>query len=72
MFGIINPPSVENNAPTSVASMMPAMMANSSTLSAMYAASNVSNNSAAASWGNTMDMSSMPAWSQSLFAENVL
>ncbi|CCL99129.1 uncharacterized protein FIBRA_01143 [Fibroporia radiculosa] len=72
MFGIINPPSVGNNANTSVASMMPAMMANSSTLSAMYAASNISSNSMAASWGNTMDMSSMPTWSQSLVAENIM
>jgi len=72
MFGIINPPSVENNANTSVASMMPAMMSNSSTLSAMYAASNISSNPMAASWGENMNMASMPTWSQSLFAENVL
>jgi len=74
MFGIINPPSVSNNANTSVASMMPAMMSNSSTLSAMYAASasNISSNPMAASWGANMSMGSMPEWSQSLFAENVL
>ncbi|KAH9934771.1 uncharacterized protein B0H18DRAFT_869382 [Fomitopsis serialis] len=72
MFGVINPPNVENNAATSVASMMPAMMANSSTLSAMYAASNISSNPMAATWGDSMDMSTMPDWSQSLMAENVL
>ncbi|KZT11377.1 uncharacterized protein LAESUDRAFT_643145 [Laetiporus sulphureus 93-53] len=72
MFGIINPPSVENNANTSVATMMSSMLANSSTLAAMYAASNIQNNSAAASWGDNMDMGAMPEWSQSLFAENVL
>ncbi|KZT68962.1 hypothetical protein DAEQUDRAFT_745385 [Daedalea quercina L-15889] len=72
MFGVINPPSVDNNANTSVASMMPAMMANSSTLSAMYAASNISSNPVAASWGDNMDMGAMPEWSQSLMAENVV
>ena len=72
MFGIINAPNVDNNNPSSVASMMPAMMANSSTISAMYATSNISSNPMAASWGNNMDMGSMPGWAQPLMAENVV
>lgn len=72
MFGIVNPPSVDNNAPSSVASMMPAMMANSSTISGMYAASNMSSNPAAASWGNNLDIASLPTWAQPLMAENVV
>ncbi|KAI0950346.1 hypothetical protein AcW1_005914 [Taiwanofungus camphoratus] len=72
MFGIINPPSVSNNANTSVASMMPAMMMNSSTISAMNASMAAGASSAAMSWGSAMDMSGMPAWSMQYFAENVM
>lgn len=72
MFGIINAPNVENNNPSSVASMMPAMMSNSSTIAAMYAASNISSNPVAATWGDNMNMASMPTWAQPLMAENVV
>lgn len=74
MFGIINPPSVANNANTSVATMMPAMAANYSTVAAMmnYTANATAGNSYAASWGGEIDMSGMPEWSQQYMAENVL
>ena len=74
MFGIINPPSVGNNANTSVASMMPTMASNYSTVAAMmnYTANATANSSYAASWGGDMDMSGMPSWSLQYMAENVL
>ncbi|EGN93224.1 hypothetical protein SERLA73DRAFT_172135 [Serpula lacrymans var. lacrymans S7.3] len=74
MFGIINPPNAAMGSNTSLSSMMPAMVANSSTMSAMWSYTNMmtSNNSAAASWGSNIDMSSMPEWAMSLVAENVM
>jgi plastocyanin len=72
MFGIINPPSAFE-APTSVSGMMSGLMSNNSDL-ATYAAytANQTSGSAGANWGANIDMSSMPDWSQSLVAENVL
>lgn len=73
MFGIINPPNAAGAA-SSVASMMPAMAANDSAISASmtYTNSMTAGSVAAANWGANMDMSNMPAWAQSAFAENVL
>jgi len=73
MFGIINPPNALTSS-SSVDSMMPGMISNSSGVSAMntYAANLTSGSPMAASWGNSIDMSSMPAESYSLVAENVL
>ncbi|KAF5391291.1 hypothetical protein D9757_001927 [Collybiopsis confluens] len=72
MFGIINPPSAFE-APTSVSGMMSSLMANDTDLST-YAAytANTTAGSAGSSWGANIDMSSMPNWSHSLIAENVL
>jgi len=74
MFGIINPPSVENNANTSVASMMSSMAANSSSIASMssYTSQMTASNSGAASWGSSIDMSSMPEWANSYVLENVM
>lgn len=73
MFGIINPPNAAGAA-SSVASMMPAMAANDSAISASMTYTNTmtAGSVAAANWGANMDMSNMPAWAQSAFAENVL
>jgi plastocyanin len=73
MFGIINPPNA-NGASSSVSQMMPSMMSNDSSMSAMgsYMSSMTSNNTAAANWGSSMDMSAIPSWAQSYFAENVM
>lgn len=74
MFGIINPPSVENNANTSVASMMSSMAANSSSIASMssYTSQITANNSGAANWGSSIDMSAMPSWANSYVLENVM
>jgi hypothetical protein len=73
MFGIINPPNAYNQ-PSSVGMMMSSLAGQyPSTQAAMSYASNLtSNDSSAASWGMSMDMSGMPSWSQSYAAENVL
>lgn len=54
--------------------MMANMATNSSDIAAMsaYTSKMTSSNAAAATWGSNMDMASMPGWSQSLMAENVL
>lgn len=72
MFGIINPPSTVGGM--SVGGMMASMAANDSSIAAMwsYTQSQTSGNSVASSWGNNIDMSSMPAWSYSLIAQNVM
>jgi plastocyanin len=72
MFGIINPPNA-NGAPTSAASMMPSMM-NDSTMAAMASYTNMktANNSMAAGWGSSMDMSQMPTWAQPYMAQNIM
>jgi len=72
MFGIINPPNAYG-APTSAASMMPSMM-NDSTMAAMASYTNMmtANNSMAAGWGSSMDMSQMPSWAQPYMAQNIM
>jgi plastocyanin len=73
MFGIINPPSVFNNA-GSASMMMPSLASQyPSTQAAMsYAANMTANQSSAAMWGSNIDMSSVPSWAQSYAAENIL
>jgi len=73
MFGIINPPSAAGGA-MSVGSMMSSMAANDSSVAAMWSYTNnqTSGNNVASSWGGNIDMSSMPAWSHSMVAENVM
>ncbi|TDL27535.1 hypothetical protein BD410DRAFT_714051 [Rickenella mellea] len=73
MFGIINPPSAIS-ASTSVANMMPSMVANNSDIAAMNAYTNMQTlgNNAATTWGNSMDMSGMPDWSMPMMAQNVM
>lgn len=43
-------------------------------MTAMQAYANMvtANNSAAAAWGSSMDMTAIPDWAQEAFAENVL
>ncbi|EKM55394.1 uncharacterized protein PHACADRAFT_255995 [Phanerochaete carnosa HHB-10118-sp] len=74
MFGIINPPSISNNANTSVASMMPAMVANNSDLSAMAAYTNnmTQGNLQASMWGQNIDLAQMPDWSHEYVMQNVM
>jgi plastocyanin len=73
MFGIINPPSALGS-PTSVSGMMPGMVQNSSDMAAMqsYTDQKCQGNSMAGSWGGNMDMGSMPGWSNSYMAQNVM
>jgi plastocyanin len=73
MFGIINPPSALG-APTSVSGMMQSLGANNSDVSAYasYTTKTTANNIRAAGWGGNIDMSSLPDWSRSFVAENVL
>jgi len=73
MFGIINPPSVFNNA-GSASMMMPSLASQyPSTQAAMsYAANMTANQSSAAMWGGNIDLSSVPSWAQSYAAENIM
>ena len=70
MFGIINPPNAFV-APTSVNSMMPAIAANNSGTAAAMSA-NAAINGSAATWGASIDLSSMPDWAMAPMADNVL
>lgn len=74
MFGVINPAMALPGAPTSLGGMMSSMAANDSDLSAYAAYSNnvTSGNNAASNWAANIDMSSLPDWSHSLVATNVL
>ncbi|KAJ7774672.1 glycoamidase [Mycena maculata] len=74
MFGVINPDMAVPGAPTSLGGMMESMAANDSDLSAYAAYSNniTSGNNAASDWLSNIDMSSLPEWSYSLLATNVL
>ena len=73
MFGVINPPAGFVGSPETVDAMMPSMVSNSSTLSAMMSYAGSLNGSAAAmSWGGAVNMSAFPEWSQSYVMENVL
>jgi plastocyanin len=74
MFGVINPAMAVPGAPTSLGGMMQTLAANDSELAAWAAVSSnaTANNEQAGSWGENFDMSSLPPWSQSLFATNVM
>jgi plastocyanin len=73
MFGIINPPNAFG-ASTSVSGMMQSISANNSDVSAYaaYSTKMTANNEQASKWGSNIDLASLPSWSQSLVAENVL
>ncbi|TFY83235.1 hypothetical protein EWM64_g779 [Hericium alpestre] len=73
MFGIINPPNAFMS-PTSAAQMIPMMAQNDSSMAAAwsYTQSATANNTGAANWGSNMDMSSMPQWSKSYMADNIM
>jgi plastocyanin len=72
MFGIINPPSATGGM--SVGGMMASMAANDSSLAAQwsYTNSQTAGKTVAASWGSSIDMSSMPEWSYPYMAQNVM
>ncbi|KAI0082707.1 hypothetical protein K474DRAFT_1702698 [Panus rudis PR-1116 ss-1] len=75
MFGIINPPSVNNSGVnTTVGSMMSSIIDSNPELAPMASYTNTScaNNTAAASWGSTIDMGSMESWTHKYVAENVM
>lgn len=75
MFGIINPPNADvSTSNSTVAAMMPALVQNSSDVAAWnaYTQKMTQGSTAAASWGNSMDMSGMPSWSNNVMAENVM
>jgi len=73
MFGIINPPQAGQPS-NSVASMLPGMIQNSSSMAAMaaYTDTQTMNNSMAANWGGNMDMSQMPTWAYPYMAHNIM
>ncbi|KAH9946181.1 uncharacterized protein BXZ73DRAFT_37396 [Epithele typhae] len=73
MFGMINGASAAGSS-GSVASMMSSAVANSSDMAAMMAYTNTltANNTAAANWGQNIDISSLPGWAQTSALENVL
>jgi len=74
MFGILNPPNA--NAPTvatTVAQMMPAWIANSSTLAALNAYTvEKTKGSPAFNWGAQLDVANIPTWAHAEFATNVM
>jgi len=73
MFGIINPPNALGS-PMSVSGMMQSLAANDSDVAAYatYTDMQTSSNPDAAKWGGNIDLTSLPEWSHSLVAENVL
>lgn len=73
MFGIINPPS-SYMASTSIAQTMGSAVSNSSDMAAMMAYTNTltNGNDKAASWGQNIDLATLPDWSHSLVMENVM
>jgi plastocyanin len=73
MFGIINPPSAFGSS-SSVGNAMVNLVSNSSTLAAAMTYTNniTAGNVRAASWGSNIDLSTLPAWSHELVAENTL
>jgi plastocyanin len=72
MFGIINPPNAWGQ-PSCASSMMPAIASQnpSSQAAVSYMNNATSSSPAAASWGNGIDMKSMPQWAQSYAVENI-
>ncbi|KAI0695912.1 hypothetical protein BC835DRAFT_1406086 [Cytidiella melzeri] len=76
MWGTINPP-VATNANTSVASMMPMMISNDSSLSAMWSymnsmGSQYNASSQVMNWAGQYDVSSMPTWAQGEYMQNIM
>jgi len=73
MFGIINPPNALG-ASGSVGSMMPTMAANDSEMGSMvnYATNATSGHPVASRWGQNINLSAFPEWSQRFVAEGVL
>jgi plastocyanin len=73
MFGIINPPSAYSSS-NSVGNALPSMSSNNSDIAAMasYTSAYTNNNSYAATWGSSIDMSSLPSWSWNYVAENTM
>jgi plastocyanin len=76
MWGTINPP-LANNTNTSVSSMMPMMISNDSSLSAMWSytnmmASKYNASSDVMNWGGKYDVSSMPEWAQGDYMSNIM
>ncbi|KAF9227965.1 hypothetical protein BS17DRAFT_813828 [Gyrodon lividus] len=74
MFGIINPPNAAMGSNTSLSGMIPAMVANSTSMASMwsYAQTVTQNNTMASSWGGNIDISGMPQWAYQFVAENVM
>lgn len=72
MFGFINPPNA-NAAPMTVATMMPALISNSSDLAmqAMYV-TNKTMGTSAYKWGDNMDMTDVPPELHQQFVQNVM
>jgi len=71
MFGFINPPNAAGS-PTTVASMTPAMLANSSTLATQATfVANKTVGTSAETWGDDIDMSDVPGELQEQFIQNV-
>jgi len=73
MFGIINPPSALG-APSSVSGMMQSWASNNSDIAAMaaYSTKQTEGNDKASKWGGSIDVKSLPEWSHSYIAENVM
>ncbi|KIJ69423.1 hypothetical protein HYDPIDRAFT_106031 [Hydnomerulius pinastri MD-312] len=74
MFGIINPPNAAMGSNTSLSGMMPAMVANSSSMATMWSYTQMmtQNNTMAGNWGGNIDMSGMPESAYQYVAENVM
>lgn len=74
MFGIINPPSIDNAANTSMAMMMSSLTASNPSLAsaASYVNSMTAGMEAVSTWGGNVDLANFPDWSHSFVAENVL
>ena len=70
---MINPPNLIN-ANTSVGSMMSSMVSSSPSLSAAwsYASNKTAGNMQASTWGQSIDLAKLPAWSHEYVMENVL
>ncbi|KAI0273363.1 hypothetical protein BC834DRAFT_947599 [Gloeopeniophorella convolvens] len=73
MFGMINPPNAFQQ-PSSASNMIPSLAGSNPSTQAgwSYAQNATSNNTAAAAWGDNIDMSKLPDWAQSYAAENIL
>jgi len=73
MFGIINPPNAFGT-PSSFSNMMQGLGTNNSDVGTYTSITqqNCANNTGAAQWGGNMDLATLPAWSHSFVAENIL